>query len=90
MFGRRKRPKSPDMRGCPRCGAGLCLLSQLPTCTKCGPLQGPQFGYRIYARDIYTSAWGGKGSRAIRYEIDPDNPGRIGDRPGKMERALDR
>lgn len=32
------RRKSPDLTGCPRCGAPLTRISGLMACSRCGPL----------------------------------------------------
>lgn len=97
MFGR-KKIKSPDAHGCPRCGKPLMAQSGIARCGDCGTINADLWGHRgdaapsVVQKPDSNSGWdwaGGYRRQVVRYEKDEDNQGEIGDRPGRIDRELD-
>ncbi len=95
MFGKR-RNKSPDMSGCPRCGKPLMVQSGIVRCADCGTLNSSLWGSRQDVAQSVAQKPGtqeyssGRKRRAVRHEQDEANLGQIGDRPGRIDRELDK
>ncbi len=84
------------MNGCPRCGKPLIAQSGIVRCADCGTINSALWGTRQDMTGNIANkpghGWEGAGykRKAVRHEKDEANPGEIGDRPGRIDRELDK